>query len=112
MAIDKHGDDYFVRLSTEVRDQQLMPRLRKYGGAVYAVWMCLGLHVGKDGTCNPSLATIARETGYCRATVQKAIDGLVAEGFVTKWPQRNKKGDPTSNLYYLHKWWWFGTAPE
>lgn len=85
---------------------------RDRGGCVYATWIALGLRVGKEGTCFPSLAKIAEDTGYSKRQVQRAVDELVRIGLIGRQPRQNLAGDPSSNLYDLCGWWTFGRDEE
>lgn len=94
----------WVKMDVGIRDG-VLNQLRKYGGSVYAVWMCLGAHVGEGGYCYPSLRTIARETGYSLRSVQKAINALETEGLIRKWHNKPKGSNEfSSNVYHLNDW--------
>jgi len=84
------------RLLKEVR------RLENLRGPGRAILMVLADHADEKGVCWPSIATIARETGFCETTVKKYLRKLRdADGFV-RWQQRcDSKGDQSSNRYYL-----------
>ncbi len=87
-------------------------RCQDRGGCIYATWIALGLRVGKNGTCFPSLATLAKDTGYSKRQVQRAVDELVRIGLIEREPRQNAAGDPSSNLYHLCGWWTFGHDDE
>ena len=98
----------WVKMDVGIRDG-VLKRLRPYGGAVYAVWICLGSHVGESGGCYPSLRTIARETGYSLSTVQRAIEGLEKEGLIIKFQNKKKGADSYyANVYNLKGWFSYG----
>ena len=40
----------WVKMDVGIRSG-ILRQLRQYGGSVYAVWMCLGSHVGDKGYC-------------------------------------------------------------
>ena len=67
------------------------------------VLQCLILHSNKEGTCFPSIKTIAAECGYGVTTVKRALDDLLEAGYIQKAPRfdERKNGGQTSNLYTL-----------
>ena len=98
----------WIKMDVGIRSG-ILCQLRKYGGSVYAVWMCLGSHVGDKGHCWPSLRTIAKETGYSLGSVQKAIAALESEGLIYKWHrQPDGQGNYYSNIYHLKGWFSYG----
>lgn len=84
----------FIRL-----DQETVGRLRPTELAVY-VALC-AFADGKNRSCFPSYATLARRAGCSRRTAIRAVSGLEKLGLVIKQEQRSVKGDPTANLYVL-----------
>jgi hypothetical protein len=73
--------------------------------AELGVYVALTWHVGPDGTCYPSHATIAEEIGASVSTVRRAIDGLVEKELLVKRGRINEKdGGQSSNLYLLMIW--------
>ncbi len=65
-----------------------------------AVYLCLVRHANNDGTCYPSLNTIAKKCGICRNTVIRIIDKLVDLGLIVREKRDGQKGR-TSNLYTI-----------
>jgi predicted transcriptional regulator len=65
-----------------------------------AVYLCLVRHANNDGTCYPSINTIAKKCGICRRTAISTINQLNELGHI-KREGRNKQGsrEKTSNLY-------------
>ena len=59
----------FVKFSVSFREKQLY----QLKGPLLAVFICLALHIQKNGTCFPSVSLIAKETGYNRDTIFKAL---------------------------------------
>lgn len=51
-------------------------------GAPRAVFDALVLHAARDAAAWPSVSTLARETGYCARSVQRALRALEGEGLV------------------------------
>jgi len=82
------------RLLKEVR------RLENLRGPARAILMVLADHADEKGICWPSIATIARETGFASSTVKHHLRNLRDDHGVIDWQQRaDAKGDKTSNLY-------------
>ena len=107
--------DFFVKLMIRVRDEDILRLVHGSGGATYAVWIALGLHVGQRGTCFPGYARLSELTGYNRSTVIRAVRRLETLGLITVQHRFTRQGndsehskDYSSNLYDLHGWWWFG----
>lgn len=75
---------------------ELKPRAR-------LVLQCLIFHANKEGSCFPSLKTIAAECGYGLSTVKRALKELCEAGFIEKEARfdERKNGGQTSNLYTL-----------
>jgi DNA-binding transcriptional MocR family regulator len=61
-------------------------------------------HLGQDGQCDPSQATLSADTGACERTVRRALDRLRALGMIS-WHQRIVRAgwrvQQTSNAYLL-----------
>ena len=66
-----------------------------------AVYMYLKDRTNKDGTCWPSIRTVARELHLSRATVYRALDDLCNAGLLTKENRWRENGGCTSNLYRI-----------
>lgn len=54
-----------------------------------------------DGTCFPSVKTIASDCGVSTRTIQRTMKVLLEYGFVKKDSRFREKGSQTSNLYTL-----------
>ena len=76
------------------QDQELGPRAK-------AVYIFLKDHADKDGTCWPSVRTMARELHLSRATVQRALNDLCTAGFLSRESRWRENGGCTSNLYKI-----------
>ena len=55
------------------------------------VLQCLILHSNKEGTCFPSIKTIAAECGYGVTTVKRALDDLLEAGYIQKAPRFDER---------------------
>lgn len=66
-----------------------------------AVYMYLKDRTNKDGTCWPSIRTVARELHLSRATVYRALDDLYKAGLLEKSERWRENGGRTSNLYKI-----------
>lgn len=55
----------------------------------------------KELTCFPAIPTIARETGLCERTVQRALKELCEQGFIEKSPRYRENRGQSSNLYVI-----------
>ena len=75
----------------------------KLKGNGIAVYLCLIRHSNNDGTCYPSLNTIAKKCGICRNTVIRTIDKLVELGLIVREKREGSDGQKgrTSNLYTI-----------
>ena len=65
------------------------------------VYLYLRERSNKDGTCFPSIPTVSRDTGLSEATVKRAIQDLIAAGWLQKEPRLRRNGARSSNLYLL-----------
>ncbi|WP_027626233.1 helix-turn-helix domain-containing protein [Clostridium lundense] len=54
-----------------------------------------------EGTCFPSVKTIASDCGVSERTIQRTMNILVEEGFVIKEERYRDNGGQSSNLYKL-----------
>lgn len=54
-----------------------------------------------EGTCFPSIKTIASDCGVSTRTIQRTMKVLLESGFVKKDSRFREKGSQTSNLYTL-----------
>ncbi len=66
-----------------------------------AVYLYLNDRAGEEGSCFPSIPTIARHTGFSQSTVRRAIKDLISAGFLTVEERFRKSGADSSNLYRL-----------
>ncbi len=75
----------------------------KLKGNGIAVYLCLVRHANNEGTCYPSLNTIAKKCGICRNTVIRTIDKLVELGLIVRERREgpNNQKERTSNLYTI-----------
>lgn len=82
----------------DVFGSELKPRAR-------LVLQCLVYHANQEGTCFPSIKTIAFECGYGLSTVKRALNDLCEAGYIQKTVRfdERKNGGQTSNLYTLTK---------
>ena len=82
----------------DVFGSELKPR-------AHLVLQCLVYHANQEGTCFPSIKTIAAECGYGLSTVKRALNDLCEAGYIEKTIRfdERKNGGQTSNLYTLTK---------
>lgn len=68
-----------------------------------SVWQYLnGRANNETGACFPAIGTIASELKLSRSTVKRAVNDLVAAGYVSKEQRlRERNCGQTSNLYTL-----------
>ena len=64
-----------------------------------AVYMYLRDRSDGEGTCWPSIGTVARELRLSRSTVQRALNDLYEAGFLGKQNRPRQNGSLTSNLF-------------
>jgi len=95
-----NDEGFFVRLSTDFRDDGTAARLR---GAALAVFIMLGLHTGKDGRCWPGLSRLATLTGYSRSAVCEAVGRLESLGLVSV-----ERRAGAVNVYTINRFFHFG----
>lgn len=55
----------------------------------------------REGTCFPSVKTMASDCGVCTRTIQRTMKVLLETGFIRKDSRFREKGSQTSNLYTL-----------
>ena len=65
------------------------------------VYLALAKHADGEGTCWPSLLTIARLARVHRSSVAQAIKRLEARGYLKRTPRFRPDGGVTSNAYQL-----------
>src|SRR3954469_1046811 len=73
-------------------------QLKAHGLAVY---MALARFANQEGTCWPSLATIAKRTGMSRMQVIRELAKLQALGLIASEHQWGSKGEHRANIYTL-----------
>ena len=79
---------------TLVRDMALK-------GPPRALLMALADRANDSGECWPSVATLAKECGFCRSTVKNSLRTLKDAGLINWRQRRDDTGDLTSSLYTL-----------
>lgn len=94
--------DFYIKLKTAFRRRAL----RKLKGAKLSIFICLALHVDRDGVAAPGIDSIMRETGYGRATVCSGLDELESLGIIEK--RASYRGN---DEYVVRGYAWFGPAP-
>jgi len=65
------------------------------------VYLALAKHANGEGTCWPSMATIARVARVCRSKAFQAIKHLEALGYLKRTARFRADGGVTSNVYQL-----------
>src|SRR5208283_5440651 len=65
------------------------------------VYIALAKHADGEGTCWPSIATIAKIARVCRSKVFQAIKHLEARGYLKRTARFRPNGGVTSNAYRL-----------
>ncbi len=65
------------------------------------VYLALAKHADGEGTCWPSMATIARVARVCRSKAFQAIKHLEALGYLKRTARFRPDGGVTSNAYKL-----------
>ena len=87
-----------VQLSVRFREQQL----RQLKGPILGVFLCIALHINEEGKSWPSVALIAKETGYNEDTVFKCLKRLEFMGYLSRvQPNDAETGKFRSNVYQL-----------
>ncbi|MFI3174770.1 MAG: helix-turn-helix domain-containing protein [Bacillota bacterium] len=66
-----------------------------------AIYLYLYDRTDAEGTCFPSVKTIARELNLSMRTVQRGVGDLVSEGYLEKEVRWRENGGRSSNLYRL-----------
>ncbi len=93
-------------------DNKILERMHEVGIAPVGVLIQLLRHRNRrTGQCNPSYATLARETGLHRDTVIRHIKRLEVLGWVIKRASWAQEGDQSSNWYEFPDWI-LGDRPE
>jgi len=94
--------DFYIKLKVAFRRRAL----RELKGAPLSTFLCLALHVDRDGVAYPGVQTIMQETGYSRSVVCNALAELVRLGLVTK-----RSAQRGTDEYVLNGYAWFGQQP-
>lgn len=68
-----------------------------------ALYVALSWRADQNGVSWAGQATLAKDAGMSRSTVQRALNGLEAKGLVKSQPWANAKGR-SSNVYALRVW--------
>ena len=66
------------------------------------VYMYLKDRSDRQGKCWPGIKTIASDLELSRSTVKRALNELVASGYLIKEKRYRPNGSSTSNLYTIH----------
>ena len=74
---------------------------QELGAVDVLVYIALAKHADADGTCWPSLATIAQLARVCRSSAAQAIKHLEARGYLRRTARFRPDGGVTSNVYKL-----------
>ena len=95
--------DFYIKLKVAFRKRAL----GKLKGAKLSVFLCLSLHVDRDGIAKPGgIETIMRETGYSRSAVCSALKDLGRAGLIRKLRQHQG-----ADQYQVLGYAWFGQEP-
>lgn len=95
--------DFYIKFKVAFRKRALA----KLKGAKLSVFICLALHVDRDGVASPGIETIMSETDYSRPAVCSALDDLEELGLITKRPAVYMGPDE----YLVNGYAWFGQNP-
>ena len=74
---------------------------QELGPADILVYLALAKYADGEGTCWPSMATLAKLARCARCTVAKSIARLEALGYLRRTPRFRPDGGVTSNAYQL-----------
>lgn len=66
-----------------------------------SVYMYLRDRANKDGTCFPSIPTIAADLNISKSTVKRALSDLDKAGCIRRERRYRQTGGNSSNLYYV-----------
>lgn len=66
-----------------------------------AVYMYLRDRANKDGSCYPSISTIAADLKMSKSTVKRALSDLEKDGYIKHERRYRKTGGNSSNIYYI-----------
>lgn len=80
----------------------MMSRIaRELGPTAQHVWLGIAVHRSADGTCWPSMVTVAELTGLSRKSVQRWVARLEQAGFIEVMRRTSERGDPDTHLYRI-----------
>ena len=95
--------DFYIKLKVAFRKRAL----KQLKGARLSVFLCLALHVDRDGIAKPGgIEAIMHETGYSRGAVCSALDDLDRAGLIRKVRQHHG-----ADQYEVLGYAWFGKSP-
>lgn len=95
--------DFYIKLKVAFRKRAL----RELKGARLSVFLCLSLHVDRNGIAKPGgIETIMHETAYSRGAVCSALEYLQSAGLISRLRQ-HRGADQYQVLGYA----WFGQKP-
>lgn len=94
--LDERSFNYF-RLDNEFIDEQS----KKCGWQGTIVYTALCRHANKQGTCFPSINTLAKELSVNRKTVMKGLDSLEKRRIITIEKTIRSDGGYSNNVYNL-----------
>lgn len=91
-------EEVYIQLDVKFRDHQLA----QLKGAPLSVFLCISLHINEAGVSFPSVALIAKETGYNRDTVHAALKALEIMGYISRLSKRDEQTQKfKSNTYRI-----------
>jgi predicted transcriptional regulator len=99
--VQKAYEDPFIIL----HNSDLTLLMQKVKPTTVNVYLALHIRANRKAgmSCFPSLSTIASDSNVSRRTVVNAITELEEHGFLTSEQREDEHGDPTSNMYWLHR---------
>lgn len=86
------ADNYFAMIPEWVLDAEV-------SATAIRLYCVLQRYANSDGLCHPSRRTLAERCGCSTATIDRAVDELVAIRALLVAHRRTDRGDQTSNLY-------------
>lgn len=96
----------WIKLSTGFRDRFLA----ELKGSPLAVFLCLALHLDQDYRAWPSVEIIAKETGYDRRTVSRALEKLVDKELIIINRRRSESQMFANNRYKVQAFAGYGRS--
>jgi len=94
--------DYYIRIKTAFRRRAL----GELSGPEVKVFLCIALHLGSNGTSQPGLETMMKETSLSRSAACSAIARLISLGLMSK-----EVGYRRKTIYRIKGYAWFGPKP-